>query len=743
MGDEMVVANKSSEIVDSEFYKSYSIMVVDDDITCLSIVAALLKKWKYQESCIVVPVMSADDRDSMVLEGLERGAVFFLLKPISPDDLRDIWQYAALGKKNKGKGKSVVIEEIQENNSSSKSSSGLLKSPHENVKSSSSINVEKGNKEGNKEESKKKSARKHKEAEKEESSTPPKKTKLVWTDALHNKFLQAIREIGLDRAYPRTILEVMDVPGLTRENVASHLQKYRIFLRKVTEESFRVQAADTNLANSATQSTFGSKGLTTISQLPQENSGSQQPFLKNNSLAETSNRSSSSLSNRRATPAVTLPGYGKAKLVLNEGDSSKITSSNANQLSIAEATKNQTRSLIHEDISTQLLNAAISANQLITRNLKSLHNSSAAGERHESNQSLVQRDSSLIGFERDKELAAMLTSYLNQGANRTQLTRLPNNVETREGSTGTRLDQGWSSYFNQGANHMQLTRLPNNVETGEGSGTIPDQDYEGEKQSAAMWSSYISQGANRMQLTRLPNNVETGGGSGTILGQDCEGEKQSAAMWSSYFNQGANRVQLTRFPNNFEAGGGSGTKPGQDGEGEKQSAAMWSSYPNQEANRVNQGEKQSEVVMRSSNLQLTRFPNNVETGGGSGTKLGQDFDVSMFDKNNATSYSSRIGDLTSTFYSQLNVQPFHVENSNDQGETTFNFTDASNQDQEAYYPLPLDYTSGEQGDHRGVTAEEGSSSQLCHTHQNPELEHGDDKDFWDSLLSLSPYNGDQ
>lgn len=48
MGDEMVVANKSSEIVDSEFYKSYSIMVVDDDITCLSIVAAQLKKWKYQ-----------------------------------------------------------------------------------------------------------------------------------------------------------------------------------------------------------------------------------------------------------------------------------------------------------------------------------------------------------------------------------------------------------------------------------------------------------------------------------------------------------------------------------------------------------------------------------------------------------------------------------------------------------------------------------------------------------------------
>nr|XP_033511885.1 two-component response regulator ORR22-like [Nicotiana tomentosiformis] len=742
MGGEMVVANKSSEIIDSEFYKSYSIMVVDDDITCLSIVAAQLKKWKYQvvtvkhardALCILrvsnvsfdvivsdvhmpdmngfelqqviaqefdIPVvfMSADDRDSMVLEGLERGAVFFLPKPISPDDLRDIWQYAALAKKNKGKGKSVVIEEIQENNSSSKSSSGLPKSPHENVESSSSINVEKGNKEGKKEESKKKSARKHKEAEKEDSSIPQKKTKLVWTDALHNKFLQAIRETGLDRAYPKTILEVMDVPGLTRENVASHLQKYRIFLRKVTEESFRVQAADTNLANTATQSTFGSKGLSTTSQLSQENSGSQQLFFKNNSLAETSIRGSSSLSNRCATPAITLPGYGKAKLVLDKGDSSKIKSSNANQLSTAEAAKNQTKSLVHEDISTQLLNAAISANQLITRNLNSLHNSYTAEERHESNQSLVQRDSFLIGFERDKEFASMLTSYLNQGANRMQLTRLPNNVETG-GRSGTVLDQDWSSYINQGATRMQLTRLQKYVETGEGSGTIPD--------------------------------------------QDCEGEKQSAALWSSYLNQGANNVQLTRFPNNFETGRGSGTKSGQDCEGEKQSVAMWSSFLNQGANRVNQGEKQSEVVMWSSNLQLTRFSNNFKTGGGSGTKLGQDYDVSTFDKNNATSYSSGIGDLTSPFYSQLNVQPFHVKNSNDQEETTFNFTDGNNQGQEAYYTLPLAYTPGEQGDHRGVTAEEGSSSQLHHTHQNPELEHGDDKDLWDSLLSLSPYNGDQ
>ncbi|MED6219942.1 hypothetical protein PIB30_040488 [Stylosanthes scabra] len=69
-----------------------------------------------------------------------------------------------------------------------------------------------------------------------ESSGPKHKKKVTWTNGLHNRFLVAIRHIGLDKAVPKKILEIMNVPNLTRENIASHLQKYRIFLRKVTEK---------------------------------------------------------------------------------------------------------------------------------------------------------------------------------------------------------------------------------------------------------------------------------------------------------------------------------------------------------------------------------------------------------------------------------------------------------------------------------------------------------------------------
>lgn len=45
-----------------------------------------------------------------------------------------------------------------------------------------------------------------------------------WTSELHKKFVQAVEQLGVDQAIPSRILELMKVEGLTRHNVASHLQ---------------------------------------------------------------------------------------------------------------------------------------------------------------------------------------------------------------------------------------------------------------------------------------------------------------------------------------------------------------------------------------------------------------------------------------------------------------------------------------------------------------------------------------
>jgi len=45
-----------------------------------------------------------------------------------------------------------------------------------------------------------------------------------WTQELHKKFVHAVEQLGVDHAIPSRILELMKVEGLTRHNVASHLQ---------------------------------------------------------------------------------------------------------------------------------------------------------------------------------------------------------------------------------------------------------------------------------------------------------------------------------------------------------------------------------------------------------------------------------------------------------------------------------------------------------------------------------------
>ena len=50
---------------------------------------------------------------------------------------------------------------------------------------------------------------------------------------MHQQFVSAVNQLGIDKAVPKRILDLMGVQGLTRENVASHLQKYRLYLKRL------------------------------------------------------------------------------------------------------------------------------------------------------------------------------------------------------------------------------------------------------------------------------------------------------------------------------------------------------------------------------------------------------------------------------------------------------------------------------------------------------------------------------
>ncbi|XP_058088906.1 two-component response regulator ORR21-like [Magnolia sinica] len=244
------------------------VLVVDDDPTCLRVVKEKLVSCRYQvttcehaktalsmlrerkdrfdlvltdvhmpdmdgfkllelvglELDLPVIMMSADTAVKVAVRGLEHGACYYLMKPISFNELKNIWQHVIRKKRSASK----ETEQAGSVEDSEKAS-------EEEVECASSVN------EGNYKQPKRKKEEDLEdnddcdEEDNDEDSSSQKKPRVVWHLTLHTKFLEAVDQLGFDKAVPKKILELMNVPGLTRENVASHLQKYRLLLRRLND----------------------------------------------------------------------------------------------------------------------------------------------------------------------------------------------------------------------------------------------------------------------------------------------------------------------------------------------------------------------------------------------------------------------------------------------------------------------------------------------------------------------------
>eukprot|EP00316_Scyphosphaera_apsteinii_P023282 CAMPEP_0119300156 /NCGR_PEP_ID=MMETSP1333-20130426/2148_1 /TAXON_ID=418940 /ORGANISM="Scyphosphaera apsteinii, Strain RCC1455" /LENGTH=570 /DNA_ID=CAMNT_0007301833 /DNA_START=52 /DNA_END=1764 /DNA_ORIENTATION=- len=83
---------------------------------------------------------------------------------------------------------------------------------------------------------------------------PQQKRRFVWTSDLHSRFEAACNQLGLDNAKPKSILKLMNVEGLTKANIKSHLQKYRCMVQKRA-------AADAMGQSTASGSEMASMGI--------------------------------------------------------------------------------------------------------------------------------------------------------------------------------------------------------------------------------------------------------------------------------------------------------------------------------------------------------------------------------------------------------------------------------------------------------------------------------------------------
>ncbi|XP_077238287.1 two-component response regulator ARR14-like [Tasmannia lanceolata] len=230
------------------------VLAVDDDPSCLKILENLLRKCLYEvtvtqeavtalkllrenkdkfdivisdvnmpnmdgfklleivglEMDLPVIMMSGNCEVSTVMKGIKHGACDYLLKPVRIEELKIIWRHVIRKTLPDPKEANDATDKLKHVTGATDNASKLTRKCVDQ--------------------------RREKENEVNDNSdehpSTQKRQRVAWSAELHSQFISAVNQLGIEKAVPKRILDLMNTQGLTRENVASHLQKYRNALKK-------------------------------------------------------------------------------------------------------------------------------------------------------------------------------------------------------------------------------------------------------------------------------------------------------------------------------------------------------------------------------------------------------------------------------------------------------------------------------------------------------------------------------
>ncbi|MQM10456.1 hypothetical protein Taro_043349 [Colocasia esculenta] len=194
------------------------------------------------EMDLPVIMMSVDGETSRVMKGVQHGACDYLLKPVRMKELKNMWQHVLRKKIHE-----VGEIENQDINGFNHMENRLEEFNEKHIHSRGDIGFAKKRKDFD--------SKEHIEQNFTDAASV-KKARVVWSVDLHQKFVDAVNQIGFDSKSG-----MMNVPGLTRENVASHLQKYRLYLSRLQKQNEEVTFVGTEQSDLRSKYTSGTFSL--------------------------------------------------------------------------------------------------------------------------------------------------------------------------------------------------------------------------------------------------------------------------------------------------------------------------------------------------------------------------------------------------------------------------------------------------------------------------------------------------
>ncbi|KAG5581514.1 hypothetical protein H5410_052141 [Solanum commersonii] len=186
----------------------------------------LLKSYDYKVVC-------DEYNELLAKKALKEGACIFLQRSLNEKIVKYLWKFALRRKIEREKarkgsedGDKMIVNDVDTNNidvDNEELSKETNDVPNP-VEHRNNIHKVEDNIASN---GKYKRRRKNNREDIKEDKVIKQKDGVKWTADLHAKFMKSLKQLGEGRCYPKDIVKVMDVPGLTRMQVASHLQKCR------------------------------------------------------------------------------------------------------------------------------------------------------------------------------------------------------------------------------------------------------------------------------------------------------------------------------------------------------------------------------------------------------------------------------------------------------------------------------------------------------------------------------------